>query len=167
MPLSSFLIERRWSPPRNRRPSERADDSYFVGAVVRQEFDGSKQAGRAFAEALEFASRFRSKLIVVSVVHLPEPATRVEVDAALEDTKAKFEEGFDALRRSAAASGVSLRMSIDIGHPAEKILSRAEAEGVDLIVCGRRGGSVFARWLLGSVSARLVRYARCSVLVVH
>jgi len=67
----------------------------------------------------------------------------------------------------AAASNVTLRTETEIGHPAEKILSRAEAEGVDLIVCGRRGGSVFDRWLLGSVSARLVRYARCSVLVVH
>jgi len=129
-------------------------------------FDGSQQAERAFAEALEIASRFRSELIVVSVVQLPEPATRVEVDATLDDSRAHFEKGFEALRRW-APSGVSLRTEIDIGHPAEKILSRAEAEGVDLIVCGRRGGSVFDRWLLGSVSARLVRYARCSVLVVH
>ena len=130
-------------------------------------FDGSKQAERAFAEALAIASRFQSELIVLSVVQLPEPATRVEVDAALDDTTAHFEHGFEALRGSAAASGVRLRTVTEIGHPAEKILSRAEAEGVDLIICGRRGGSVFDRWLLGSVSARLVRYARCSVLVVH
>jgi len=130
-------------------------------------FDGSKQAERAFAEALELATRFRSELIVVSVVQLPEPATRVEVDATLDDTRAHFEAGFESLKRLAAPSGVNFRTAIDIGHPAEKILSRAEAEGVDLIVCGRRGGSIFDRWLLGSVSARLVRYARCSVLVVH
>jgi nucleotide-binding universal stress UspA family protein len=130
-------------------------------------FDGSKQAERAFAEALEIATRFRSELIVVSVIQLPEPATRVEVDAALDDTKAHFEKDFEALRRLAAASNVTLRTETEIGHPAEKILSRAEAEGVDLIVCGRRGRSVFDRWLIGSVSTRLVRYARCSVLVVH
>lgn len=41
------------------------------------------------------------------------------------------------------------------------------AEPADLIFIGNKGTSALARFLLGSTAERVVRYARCSVLVVR
>jgi nucleotide-binding universal stress UspA family protein len=49
----------------------------------------------------------------------------------------------------------------------EQIIHRAEADGIDLIIVGRRGRSMISRMMLGSVSERVLRYAHCPVMVVH
>jgi nucleotide-binding universal stress UspA family protein len=43
----------------------------------------------------------------------------------------------------------------------------AEEHHTDLIVLGRRGLTPVQRWMLGSVSERVLRYASCPVMVVH
>jgi nucleotide-binding universal stress UspA family protein len=55
---------------------------------------------------------------------------------------------------------------IEKGPIAEKIVARAREEGTDLIILGSRGLSNIQRFLLGSVSQKVVTYAPCSVLVV-
>jgi nucleotide-binding universal stress UspA family protein len=55
---------------------------------------------------------------------------------------------------------------ISRGAVAETILERARKEKTDLIVVGARGLSNIERFLLGSVSQKLVTHAPCSVLVV-
>jgi nucleotide-binding universal stress UspA family protein len=52
------------------------------------------------------------------------------------------------------------------GDAATEILAYAEEMNIDLIVTGSRGLSEFRGWLLGSVSRKLVHYAKCSVLIV-
>ncbi|HET8760149.1 MAG TPA: universal stress protein [Nitrospiria bacterium] len=52
------------------------------------------------------------------------------------------------------------------GRAADVIVDRARREAADLIVVGARGVGNVRRFLLGSVSARVVSHAPCSVLVV-
>ena len=54
-----------------------------------------------------------------------------------------------------------------IGNPADNILKTAEVHEADLIVSGAKGRGAVGRFLLGSVSTRLVQHAVCSVLVVR
>jgi nucleotide-binding universal stress UspA family protein len=54
-----------------------------------------------------------------------------------------------------------------IGNPADKILRTAETHEADLIVTGATGLGAVGRFLLGSVSTRVVQHAACSVLVVR
>jgi nucleotide-binding universal stress UspA family protein len=54
-----------------------------------------------------------------------------------------------------------------IGHPADEIIKFAERRQSDVIVTGARGRGAIARFLLGSVSTRLVQHSPCSVLVVR
>ena len=54
-----------------------------------------------------------------------------------------------------------------IGNPADEILKAAETHEVDLIITGAKGLGAVGRFLLGSVSTRVVQHAPCSVLVVR
>jgi nucleotide-binding universal stress UspA family protein len=53
------------------------------------------------------------------------------------------------------------------GNPAEQILKVATKHHADLIVMGAKGLAAIDRFLLGSVSTRVVQHANCSVLVVR
>jgi hypothetical protein len=52
------------------------------------------------------------------------------------------------------------------GNPAEEILRYATKHGIDLIVLGTHGRTGLSRLLLGNVAERVLRAARCPVLVV-
>jgi nucleotide-binding universal stress UspA family protein len=54
-----------------------------------------------------------------------------------------------------------------IGNAAEEILKFAERRKSDMIVTGARGHGAIARFLLGSVSTKLVQHSHCSILVVR
>ena len=62
---------------------------------------------------------------------------------------------------------VKITTKIAQGSPAKTILEVAEAEDVDLIVIGSSGKSGIDILLMGSVADKVVRSAKCSVLVVH
>jgi nucleotide-binding universal stress UspA family protein len=52
------------------------------------------------------------------------------------------------------------------GDAATEILEYSHNNSIDMIFVGSRGLSAVQGWLLGSVSRKLVHYARCSVLIV-
>jgi nucleotide-binding universal stress UspA family protein len=54
-----------------------------------------------------------------------------------------------------------------LGKPAEEIMKVASHQQADLIVMGAKGMGAIARFLLGSVSTRVVQHANCAVLVVR
>ena len=54
-----------------------------------------------------------------------------------------------------------------IGNPAEEIMKVASKPHADLIVMGAKGLAAIDRFLLGSVSTRVVQQANCPVLVVR
>jgi nucleotide-binding universal stress UspA family protein len=56
---------------------------------------------------------------------------------------------------------------VELGEPSESICEVATQLGVDLIVVGARGLGAGRRFLLGSVSDRVVHHAHCPVLVVR
>lgn len=65
-----------------------------------------------------------------------------------------------------SAGGVEVSRVVEMGDPATVILEIARRESVDLVVVGSHGRSGFERFLLGSVSGRVVQHAPCDVLVV-
>lgn len=71
------------------------------------------------------------------------------------------------VEEAAKAAGVEVEFVTLEGHPAEKILDFAEKNAVDMIVVGSLGRNNVERFLLGSVSEKVVRNAKVPVLVVH
>ncbi len=54
-----------------------------------------------------------------------------------------------------------------LGNPAEEIMKTASQQQADLIVMGAKGLSAVARFLIGSVSTRVVQHSNCAVLVIR
>lgn len=130
-------------------------------------FDGSVQADKAAETAFALARSRDSKVIILAVARPPEPAVLVEVEAMLEEAQEHFEEKFKLMREKAIALEVDLETRVVVGHPVEQIVHFAETEHVDLIVLGRRGVSRFEKFIIGSTSEKVLRYAHCPVMVVR
>ncbi len=60
-----------------------------------------------------------------------------------------------------------ISVAVENGDPADEILLSAKKHGADMIVLGYRGYGKEGRFLLGSVTDKVVRYAGTSVLVVR
>jgi len=130
-------------------------------------YDGSPQSEKAVEVAFSLADCIDSTVLIFAVARPPEPATSVELEAVLDDAKEHYEEGFKKIMEKARGHEFNVQTAMAVGHPAEQIIHRAETDGIDLIVLGRRGRSKIARMMLGSVSERVLRYAHCPVMVVH
>lgn len=61
---------------------------------------------------------------------------------------------------------LKIREVVETGTPYNKIVARAAEEGADLIVMCSHGRTGLSRALIGSVTDKVLRAARCPVLVV-
>jgi hypothetical protein len=66
-----------------------------------------------------------------------------------------------------SAGEVQFYVHARIGKPAEEILRIAAEVGADMVFIGSHGKTGIERVLLGSVSERVVREAKCPVMVVR
>ena len=64
-------------------------------------------------------------------------------------------------------AGFTAEPVCQLGNPAEEIMKVASKQHADLIVTGAKGLAAIDRFLLGSVSTRVVQHANCSVVIVR
>ena len=62
--------------------------------------------------------------------------------------------------------GIVAKTVMAEGDPADEILGYARKNNVDLIIMSTHGSSGVTRWLLGSVTDRIVRHSVCPVFVI-
>jgi nucleotide-binding universal stress UspA family protein len=75
----------------------------------------------------------------------------------------------DYLRRLAAdlhKAGYTVDMKTEVGPPADVIVGMAEDLSVEAIVMSTHGRSGLTRWILGSVTQKVIGAAPCPVFVV-
>lgn len=130
--------------------------------------DFSDQSRHALRWAGAFATRFSSRLTVLSVIDplLAEAAKiRLGQDLANAETEPTLRE-FVAATWSEDAPPARTVVKTTVGEPATAILEAARADASDLIVVGTQGLGGFRKWLLGSTTERLLRRAHIPVLVI-
>jgi len=113
------------------------------------------------------AGRYAAQLHVLAVVRPPEFGDDVETEAVIDQAQRHASRKLAAARARAEAAGRQGAFEIAVGHPAEQIVRYAERNGVDHIVVGHRGHTLFERWLIGSVARQVIAYAHCAVTVVR
>jgi nucleotide-binding universal stress UspA family protein len=129
--------------------------------------DGSRGNSRAVEQAIGLAAQSDARLHVLFVVedipYAPEMMDG-QVEARLREIG---EEAISDIRQRADDAGVSVETALEDGTPHQSILEYADEEGMDLIVMGTHGRSGLDRYLLGSVTERVVRGADTPVLTVR
>ena len=135
--------------------------------------DGADLSETALTTAVSIAQHFKSELILCHVIperNMPQP------QMAFESGYSQFIDRFDTdyddwakqylttikERYIKLVPNISIR--IEYGNVANQILD--VANDVNLIVMNTHGYSGFSKWILGSVTERVIGHATCPVLVV-
>ena len=127
--------------------------------------DGSDNSLRAAQIAAEIAALFRSEIVLLHVLQPTESAYYTGMPTTEEAERAKGEEKLYPAKAVCEEAGLKPDLKVKLGNPAEVILDLAE-EGFDLVIVGNRGMNALARFLMGSVSTRVVQFSKVPVMVV-
>lgn len=135
-------------------------------------FDASPSARKALAFAHDLARQVGARLTVVFVIEPPHVLPIGPFDSYVVTAPARDPQEIEAVRglldkEVADLPTASVEKRVEIGRPADVILEQGERLAADLIVIGARGLGAGGRWLLGSVSDRVVHHAGRPVVVVH
>ena len=124
----------------------------------------------ASAKALEFVlTKFQPDRLTGKGGRVPIHVSVVHVMPFLKYPELK-EAGHKFIEQSVQKliqEGFTAEAVCQLGKPAEVIMKVASKHHADLIVMGAKGLGAIARFLIGSVSTRVVQHANCSVLVVR
>lgn len=133
--------------------------------------DFSDASHHALDHAVMIAGWYRAR---ITALHVRHPAFLVEPPilfaemgntpvATLEDAEGRLHYWLAPVRAAGIACDV---MAMDGNMPAAVIVDAATTIGADMIVLGTHGRSGFERLLLGSVTEKVVRTAKCPVVTV-
>lgn len=128
--------------------------------------DSSEFSEGAVREAIKLAKKCSTRLSVLSVVETnPELATLAP--QIIEKAGKAAREHLAAVQRSAQSEGVECDTLVREGEePYRAIVAEAAKQKSSTIVMGRRGRTGLKKLMMGSVTARVIGHAPCSVLVV-
>jgi len=132
--------------------------------------DFSDASRRALEEAVSLARWYEAEVTVLYVA--PRPVLPVAEIAYIPSTdlspeaRARLLADLREFVRPARRDGMAIRVEVEEGDPATAILVRAATGQTDLVVLGTRGRTGLPRWVLGSVTEKVLRRAPCPVLTV-
>ena len=139
--------------------------------------DGSKFAEKAADHAIWIASKSGAEIIVLNVIETSSLVGLPAEDLIVRIKEMLKEEGRRSLERISEMvteeekelkiEDIKVNLKTEEGSPADAILKTVEKEDVDLVVMGTSGKHGLDRFLLGSVTEKVVRSAKCPVLAVH
>jgi nucleotide-binding universal stress UspA family protein len=132
--------------------------------------DGSDPAAAATEHALTIAERFDATvhaLYVVDVDGIAHEAPGLGLDALRDALREEGEAATAAVAERAADRGVDVTEAVIDGLAEDAIVDYAEGNGIDLIVMGTHGRHGVERYVVGSVTERVVRATDVPTLVVR
>jgi nucleotide-binding universal stress UspA family protein len=130
--------------------------------------DGSEGARGAAEHAIELAATYDATLHTLYVVDTDVgTGTGAGIGQVLDALEAAGETAIDRLVDRATEGGVTaVEGSVAQGPPHRVILEYVDDRGVDLVVMGTHGRTGLDRYLLGSVTEKVVRLSDAPVLTV-
>lgn len=134
--------------------------------------DGSETSRKAARFAHDLAQQTQARITLLFVLEPPRVFNLGFLDSELIAGPQRTPEEMDAVRRmleevAADLPKAQVEKVVEIGRPADTIVAMADKLGADHIVVGARGLNPGGKWLLGSVSDRVVQHAGRPVTVVH
>jgi len=132
--------------------------------------DGSKASEKAFNKSIEIAKKNNASLILAHIVDTRTFATAEAYDKSLSERAEKYAKDLmNEYVANAKEAGIEdVDLVIKYGSPKVAIAKEiAPEKDADLIIVGATGLNAVERFLIGSVSESVARYAKCDVLIVR
>jgi nucleotide-binding universal stress UspA family protein len=134
--------------------------------------DGSELAEEALREALPMAKLYGVKVTTLKAVEPAAAMVGIGVPAMyLRDIFTSRKKSALAYLRSVAYRpqyrSLKFRVAVATGAPADQILQYADSHSIDLIIMSTHGRSGIGRWAFGSVADKVLRGAKCPILLVR
>ena len=126
--------------------------------------DFSDCSKKALQYAIPFARQFGAELTLLSVVE-PYPAVPEMAPTDFQtvgDTRRELER-----MRETVPEAIRAKTLLRTGAPSTEIVDAAADLGTDLIIIATHGRKGLSRMMLGSTTEKVVRHARCPVLIVR
>ena len=136
--------------------------------------DFSKYSDASLQKAVDIAIQYEAKIYLLHVItqHIQQCAVDYCLTTQLVNQleKESIKGAEDKLKKEANAlakqKGVKIFFDIKSGIPHEVILSEQKAKKIDLIVIASHGKTGILKQLIGSVADKVVKGAKCPVIVV-
>ena len=138
--------------------------------------DGSEYSEKAGEHAIWIADKSFAEIVVLYVVDTyylgalsPLDLRKTLEEDLWEEGKIavnKFSEALEKNQCNGFCKNVKLTIEIKKGKPAKEILKILEEKNIDLVVMSASGKHALQKLLEGSVTERVVRLSKCSVLIV-
>lgn len=132
--------------------------------------DGSKASEKAFKKSVDIAKANNATLILSHIVDSRTFATAEAYDKSLSERAEKYAKNLmNEYVANAKEAGVeNVELVLKYGSPKVAIAKEIAPENdADLIIVGATGLNAVERFLIGSVSESVARYAKCDVLIVR
>ncbi|WP_206998874.1 universal stress protein [Trinickia mobilis] len=131
-------------------------------------YDGSESARHAVSFSVDLAKRYGASLYVLVVARTPDwGALEYERIDVVEHEVRHCEEILAEVKSRLGDLTLPVQFDLVVGQPAKEIVLYAEKHGMDHLVVGHRGHTLFDRWLIGSVARQVIAYAPCAVTIVR
>jgi nucleotide-binding universal stress UspA family protein len=131
--------------------------------------DGSKLSEMVVPYAIELAALFGSTIVIAGVAESFTRQAEVENRAYLEKLTDRIGEAL--IKRQSLNEGKPLPAKVGYqslsGNPAAEIISYAAKVDSSLIILSSRGASGNGSWPIGNVADKILRAARCPVLLIR
>lgn len=132
--------------------------------------DGSAHSMKAVDASIELAKKGNGQVDIIYVTpvlahYMRDSAQMIvalgkklteEANSIMEEATNKFKD-----------SGVEYITTIKTGDAADVIIREAEEKGTQVIVMGSRGLGAISRFVIGSVSTKVLTHAPCSVFIIR
>lgn len=128
--------------------------------------DGSVNAQKALDQAVDLFKAVKPEIIIVSVVEGASDASMIN-EELFDNQKAERREQLKLVADRLAGCCCDVDLILATGDARKMLLEAVNQKNPDILVIGKRGGGVIKDMVLGSVSAYLIRHAKCPVMVFH
>ena len=132
--------------------------------------DGSDAAEKAFDKALQVAKNNDAEIVLTHVNDVRTFASAGAYDRTLSERAEKYGKELleEYIEKAKKADVTKVTTSLEYGSPKVKIAKDiAEKFEADLIIAGATGMNAVERFLIGSVTESITRYAKCDVLIIR
>ncbi len=136
--------------------------------------DGSQLAEQSIPYARSIARAFNARIDLLQVIEpfnaqvaLSVPKFGAIYDKLIQDMRSGAETYLNNLAFGLKNAGFTVTYKVEEGNAAESIINYVSTGPDSLIAMSAHGRSGIAKWLLGSVTTKILHKAGCSVLVMH